>query len=79
MTLGDRCLAFQGHPEINEAWTACLIYQATKEKMNFGLYYEETKRKYFSEGLEHQMWLKIIYNFFKKEKGYQKDSMQLNK
>jgi len=67
MAIGDRCLAFQGHPEMNEAWTACLIYQATKEKLNFKLYYDEIKKKYFHEKLEYEMWLKIMYNFFKKK------------
>ncbi len=66
--MGDRCLAFQGHPEINEAWTACLLYQANKEKKNFKAYFEEAQRKYFSDKLEHEMWLKIIYNFFKFDK-----------
>ncbi len=67
MAIGDRCLAFQGHPEMNEAWTACLIYQEAKEKLNFKAYYEEIKKKHFQEKLEFEMWLKIIYNFFKKK------------
>lgn len=63
----ERLLAFQGHPEINEAWTACLIYQAAKESMNFNMYYEEVKKKHFQEKLQHEMWLKIVYSFFKKK------------
>jgi len=67
MAIGDRCLAFQGHPEMNEAWTACLLYQATKEKLNFKLYYEEMKKKYFQGKLEYEMWLRIMNNFFKRK------------
>jgi len=67
MGIGERVLAFQGHPEINESWTACLIYQTLNEKMNFNVYYEEIKKKYFQEKLEHELWLKIVNNFFKQK------------
>lgn len=67
MGFEDRLLAFQGHPEINEPWTACLIYQAAQEKMNFNIYCEEIYKKHFKEKLRHEMWLKIMYSFFKKK------------
>ncbi len=67
MGVEDRLLAFQGHPEINESWTACLIYQATNEKMKFNVYYDDIKKKYFQEKFEHELWLKIVYSFFKQK------------
>jgi len=66
MGIEDRLLAFQGHPEINESWTACLIYQAANEKVNFNGFYEKIKEKHFQEELRHEMWLKIVFSFFKK-------------
>ena len=66
MGIEDRLLAFQGHPEINESWTACLIYQAANEKVNFSKYYETIKEKFFKQKLEHELWLRIVFNFFKK-------------
>ena len=66
MGIEDRLLAFQGHPEINESWTACLLYQAANEKMKFSTYYEEVKRKFFQEELQFKTWLRIMDSFFKK-------------
>jgi len=63
----DRLLAFQGHPEINESWTACLIYQATSEKMKFDVFFDNIKQKYFQEKFEHELWLRIVYSFFKQK------------
>ncbi len=67
MGIEDRLLAFQGHPEINESWTACLIYQASNEKVNFNGFYEKIKEQHFQEKLQHEMWLKIVNSFFKKK------------
>ena len=67
MGIEDRLLAFQGHPEINESWTACLLYQAANEKTKFANYYDEIKRKYFQEELQFEMWLRVMDSFFKKK------------
>jgi GMP synthase-like glutamine amidotransferase len=67
-TIGTHVLAFQGHPEYNEAWTAGTYYRVHKKSAeDYDKYAEEYTKEKFPEATTQREILKICYEFLKKD------------
>ncbi len=68
-TIGKNLLAFQGHPDYNEAWTAGAFYRKSGVKVEpegYDDYAKEYISRQFPEPVTHEEILNICYNFLKK-------------
>jgi GMP synthase-like glutamine amidotransferase len=66
-TIGNHVLAFQGHPEYNEAWTAGTYYRGTRPSVeDYDMYAEKYTKEKFPEATTQREILKICYEFLKK-------------
>jgi len=68
-TIGTNVLAFQGHPDYNEAWTAGANYRRTNLKetvQDYDKYAEEYIKETFPNGVTHKDIVSICYKFLKK-------------
>jgi len=69
-TIGSNVLAFQGHPEYNEAWTAGAYYRVKNlEVDDYDRYAEEYMREKFPVPVTQEDLLKMCYTFLKKDAG----------
>jgi len=67
-TIGSHVLAFQGHPEYNEAWTAGSHYRAGKlEIEDYDTYAEEYMKNTFASPVSREDLLKLCFTFLKKD------------
>jgi len=67
-TLGTNLLAFQGHPDYNEPWTAGANYRVRGLSVeDYDKYAEEFIKEKFEDELTHKEIVEICYKFLKKD------------
>jgi len=67
-TIGNNVLAFQGHPEYNEAWTAGTFYRnGKKEVEDYDRYADEYMAEKFPAPITRKDLTTICYTFLKKD------------
>jgi len=64
--IGDNILCFQGHPEYTPQWTAAVVYKRSGETMDWKEHVAGIRKSLFSEQIDHDDFLKIIFNFVKR-------------
>lgn len=67
-TIGTNLLAFQGHPDYNEPWTAGANFRVNQlSVVDYDKYAEEFIKEKFPEQLTHRVIVEICYKFLKKD------------
>jgi len=67
-TIGTNVLAFQGHPEYNEAWTAGAAFREKKMQIDdYDRYADEYMKEKFPIAIPRENLLRMCYTFLKKD------------